>query len=129
MAAARLRPFDPPRLNIPTMKNNNQPDELRRRLQALDAESAQQEVLLRRVIRPNESCEFGRKHGFSSLSSVSDFQHAVPLSHYEDLRGDINRMVAGEPGVLVSEPVRRFFITSGSTTGPKYIPVTSSFIR
>jgi hypothetical protein len=111
------------------MKHNNHNGDVQLLLGSLDPESAQRETLLRRIIRPNESCETGRKHKFSTIRSVPDFQQAVELCRYEDLRHDIERMVLGEPGVLVSEPVRRFFITSGSTAVPKYIPVTSSFIR
>ena len=104
-------------------------NELRARLGSADPASAQREALLRRIVRPNEGCEFGRRHGFAAIHSVSDFQAAVRVSRYEDFRQDIQRMVHGEAGVLVSEPVRRFFITSGSTALPKYIPLTSSFIR
>lgn len=94
-----------------------------------DSEAVQRELLLKRLVKPNESCEFGRRHGFSSVRSVSAFQSAVPVSGYDDLRGAIERMLEGRPNVLTSEPVRRFFITSGSTAAPKYIPVTPSLIR
>jgi hypothetical protein len=111
------------------MTNNTSAAELRARMLSADPESAQREVLLRRVVRPNENCEFGRRHGFAAIHSVSDFQRAVKVHRYEDFRHDVDRMVHGESGVLVSEPVRRFFITSGSTALPKYIPLNSSFIR
>jgi hypothetical protein len=94
-----------------------------------DSRTAQRAVLLERVVAPNASCEFGRRHGFEAIRSISDFQRAVPVCGYEDLRGDIERMAQGEAGALTSEPVRRFFITSGSMAAPKYIPVTPSFIR
>jgi GH3 auxin-responsive promoter len=93
-----------------------------------DSRAAQQEVL-RRVIALNAPCEFGKQHSFSSIRSVSDYQSAVPVCDYEDLRNHIECMAQGKPAVLTSEPVRRFFITSGSTAAPKYIPVTPSFIR
>jgi hypothetical protein len=93
-----------------------------------DSRTAQHEVL-QRLVETNASCEFGRRHGFEAIRSISDFQRAVPVCGYEDLRGDIERMAQGEAGVLTSEPVRRFFITSGSLAAPKYIPVTPSFIR
>ena len=38
-------------------------------------------------------------------------------------------MRAGETNVLTSAPVKRYFLTSGSTSKPKHIPVTSSLIR
>lgn len=94
-----------------------------------DSKTAQREVLLQRIVPANASCEFGRRHGFSSIRSISDFQRAVPICGYEDLRGDIERMAQGEAGILTSEPVRRFFVTSGSMAAPKYVPVTPSFVR
>jgi hypothetical protein len=95
----------------------------------LDAERAQRDLLFERIIRPNANCEYGRKHNFASVRSVNDFRNAVPVCTYEDLRGDIKRMLEGDQGVLVTEPVRRFFLTSGSTAASKYVPVTNSFIR
>ena len=42
----------------------------------------------------------------------------------------IDRIVhGGEQGILTTAPVKRFFLTSGSTAKSKYIPVTSMFIR
>jgi hypothetical protein len=93
-----------------------------------DCEAVQRERL-QRLVKPNESSEFGRRHGFSSIRSVADFQSAVPVCGYGDLRGAVERMLQGQPNVLTSEPVRRFFMTSGSTAAPKYIPVTPSLIR
>jgi GH3 auxin-responsive promoter len=93
-----------------------------------DSKTAQREVL-RRVVAKNQDCEFGRRHDFASVRSISDFRRAVPVCGYEDLRNDIERMAQGEPDVLTSEPVRRFFLTSGSMASPKYIPVTPSFVR
>jgi GH3 auxin-responsive promoter len=94
-----------------------------------DSETTQKEVLLHRIVAPNASCEFGRRHGFAAIRSIREFQQGVPVRSYEDFRSDIERMARGEAGVLTSEPVRRFFITSGSMSQPKYIPVTPSFVR
>ncbi len=89
----------------------------------------QQGCLLERVLLPNRDCEYGRDHGFCSIRSPQDYQKAVPICSYEDLRKYVERMLQGETGVLVSAPVRRFFLTSGTMAAPKYVPVTDSFIR
>lgn len=103
---------------------------LQKLLQSLsNCKTTQRELLLKRLIMPNKTSEFGKNSGFSSIRSISDYQHAVPVCDYEDLRGAIARIADGERNVLTSEPVRRFFITSGSMTAPKYVPVTLSFIR
>ena len=92
-------------------------------------EETQARTLLESVLRPNQDSEVGRECGFRSIKSPADYQQAVPIRTYEDLRPAIERMWHGEENVLVTDPVRRFFTTSGSMSAPKHIPVTSRFIR
>jgi hypothetical protein len=95
-----------------------------------DPKTTQEELLRRRIVAPNITSEFGRKHGFDRIHTVAEYQRAVPIARYEDFAPMIDRIVHGrEQGILTSEPVRRFFMTSGSMAGAKYIPVTSSFVR
>ena len=94
-----------------------------------DPKAAQLDCLLHKIIGPNIDSEYGRAHNFSAIKTGEDYQRALPRVVYEDLCPAIVRMMEGETGVLVSEPVRRYFITSGSTAQPKYIPVTGSLIR
>ncbi len=92
-------------------------------------EQVQAETLLERIVRPNVDCEFGQQHGFSLIRTVGEYQRTVPITRYEGLRPSVERMQRGESNVLVTEPVRRFFLTSGSASRPKAVPVTLSFIR
>lgn len=95
-----------------------------------DPEAAQRELLLQRILAPNTDCEFGRRFGFGKITSFAEYQAAVPIQKYEGFSPWIDRMVkSGEQGLLTTEPVKRFFLTSGSTQRSKYIPVTSSFVR
>jgi hypothetical protein len=93
-----------------------------------DPEAVQESCLFQRILRPNQDSEYGRRHSFASLATVRDYQRAVPIVRYADIAPEIDRMANGEAGVLVTEPVRRFFLTSGSSATPKTIPVTSSFV-
>ncbi len=93
-------------------------------------ERVQEETLLRSIVGPNVESEFGQRHHFAAIRTPEEYRRAVPIRSYEDYRADIDRIVqGGAQGVLTTEPVRRFFMTSGSTAQPKYIPVTSSFTR
>jgi hypothetical protein len=93
-------------------------------------ELVQADTLQRSILAPNTTSEFGRKHDFAQIRTPDDYRRAVPIRTYEDYRADIDRIVeSGAQNVLTVEPVRRFFMTSGSTAKPKYIPVTSSFTR
>ena len=43
---------------------------------------------------------FGRDHGFDKISDYDDFKMAIPIRGYEDLRGYIDKIIAGEKDVL-----------------------------
>src|SRR2546422_2013296 len=91
--------------------------------------AAAQAALLDRLLRANASSAYGRKFGFGRLRTAREFQSAVPVVGYDDLRPWIERIKAGEERVLIEEPVLMLEKTSGSSTAAKYIPYTSSLRR
>lgn len=91
--------------------------------------AAAQTAVLDRLLRANASCAYGRKFGFPKLRTPRDFQSTVPIVGYDDLKPWIDRILAGEGGVLTDEPVLMLEKTSGSTTAAKYIPYTMSLRR
>lgn len=100
----------------------------RRRLAAgLSRPDAAQQAVLARLLAANHATVFGRDHRLRPSLSVQEFQHAVPVREYEDLCPWIERVKAGEAGVLTASPVEAFERSSGSTANAKYIPYTSSF--
>jgi len=95
-----------------------------------DPEATQTTVLLKKTLQPNRDCEFGKKYDFDKISSIAEYQRAVPIQKYDGFADSIRRIVNdGEQGILTKERVKRFFMTSGSTSEPKYIPVTTRFIQ
>ena len=87
---------------------------------------ATQHRLLLRLLRRNANTEVGRKHGFDSIRNVAEFQSRLPLACYDDYQPMIERISAGQPGVLTAEPVLLMEPTSGSTSATKLIPYTAS---
>ncbi len=83
-----------------------------------------QKKLLFNIIRKNRNTLYGREYGFSSIKTVEDFQKRVPVNNYESLRPYIKKMMRGDRGVLTKEKAIFFGITSGTTSKPKFIPVT-----
>jgi hypothetical protein len=96
---------------------------------ALDNPAAAQAALLDRMLRANASSAYGRKFRFSQVRTAREFQSAVPIVGYDELRPWIERIKAGERTVLTEEPVLMLEKTSGSSTAAKYIPYTSSLRR
>ncbi len=88
-----------------------------------------QQRLLRSIVQRNAGTAFGVAHGFNSISSVADFQRAVPIRKYSGMLEWVERIAAGEQTVLTSEPVVFFNQSSGTAGKPKLIPVTRSAIR
>jgi hypothetical protein len=84
---------------------------------------------LKSILQANAQSEYGRKFNFASINSIEEYQRAVPPVTYEDLAEYIESMLAGKPGVLVSEKTIMFANTSGTTGKPKYIPITESHLK
>jgi len=88
-------------------------------------EAVQSDLLLR-LLRRNQSCAYGRRHGFATIRCVREYQERVPIVAYDDIAGWVERMKAGESGVLTGEPLLMFEQSSGSASAAKYVPYTRS---
>ncbi|MBI5691861.1 MAG: GH3 auxin-responsive promoter family protein [Verrucomicrobia bacterium] len=72
---------------------------------------------------------YGRFHGLEQGLSAGAFRTRMPVTDYETLEPWIERMKAGEAGVLWPGVCRHFAVSSGTTAGrTKYLPVTSAML-
>lgn len=94
---------------------------------AADPQGAQV-ARLREIVERNRDTVFGREHDFQGISDFESFRQRVPIRGYAELEPYVDRMVAGERGVLVADDVVFFARTSGTTGRPKFIPVTASYL-
>lgn len=85
-----------------------------------------QNELLLDLMRRNAGTEYGKRYGFGSVRSLADYQRQVPIITYDDIQGEMDRIVAGERNVLTAEDPVMFAQTSGTTGKPKLIPVVPS---
>ena len=83
-----------------------------------------QERFLRDLLERNSETEYGKKWGFSGLRTVKDYQRQVPLSRYDDYEPFIERQIGGEKGLLTADEPVFYCISAGSTSQPKYVPIT-----
>ncbi|NIA22420.1 MAG: GH3 auxin-responsive promoter [Anaerolineaceae bacterium] len=93
-------------------------------------EHVQRKFLMARLQR-NAASSFGRDHGFGSIRTIDDFRKAVPVSTYDDYRPYIERVRRGEVSAMFGrgQKVRMFAMTSGTTNKPKYVPVSTGFLK
>jgi hypothetical protein len=85
----------------------------------------EQENIFTQIIRRGCGTQFGIDHDFANIKSYEDFKQRVPVQDYEGLKTYFDRVVAGESNVLWPGRPRYFAKTSGTTSGVKYIPITS----
>src|SRR5262249_5984336 len=58
-----------------------------------------------------------------------DYRERVPTAFWEGVASWVDRIAAGEPGVLTRSPVRTLEPTSGSSAAAKLIPYTAELQR
>jgi len=98
---------------------------------ALRSIRAVQEATLTALVDHARDTEFGRAYGFSRIGGYEAFRRQVPVGDYDTFSPYIDRMRAGERGLLVPEPVVYFGNSSGSSTHgkSKFLPITDRQIR
>ncbi len=89
----------------------------------------QNEVLVS-LLQNAEFTTWGKEHVFSNILSVKDYQNAVPLQEYNDVKPFVDRMREGENNVLWPGEVKWFAKSSGTTSDKsKFIPVTQDSLN
>ena len=68
---------------------------------------------------------FGKDHSFDQIHSYEDFRKHIPINDYEGSKSYFDRVRDGEENVLWPGKPKYFAKTSGTTSGTKYIPITS----
>ena len=90
------------------------------------AVAANRKTLIK-LLTENVETEFGRTHDFERLAQDETgeaYRAAVPLSTYPDYADAIARLEQGEKGVLTSEDLLFFALSSGTTGTTKLVPTT-----
>jgi acyl-CoA synthetase (AMP-forming)/AMP-acid ligase II len=89
---------------------------------------ADQEAILKQLIKTGRSTLFGKDHRFDELNDHASFSQAVPIRDYELLKPYINQVKEGKENILWKGKPIYFAKTSGTTSGVKYIPITKDSI-
>ena len=84
-----------------------------------------QQTIFEQLMKRGMNTAFGRDHHLSSIHSYNDFKQYVPIRDYEALKLYIDRVINGESDVLWPGKPLYLSKTSGTTSGIKYIPITS----
>lgn len=84
-----------------------------------------QQKVFQNLISEAKNTAFGADHHFAQIKTYEDFKRNVPIRDYEELKPYIERVIEGEKNVLWKGKPLYFAKTSGTTSGSKFIPITS----
>ena len=93
------------------------------------------ENTLRQILNYAKDTVFGKEHDFEYILQASDdtelykrYQDKVKVCDYEDLRPYVERHKHGETDVLFPGKPVLYATTSGTTSEPKWIPITPEYL-
>ena len=84
-----------------------------------------QNRLLLSLISQAKNTKFGKDHNFSEISNYSDWKKNIPVRDYEELKIYVQEIIEGKKDVLWPGRPLYFCKTSGTTSGIKYIPIST----
>ena len=87
-----------------------------------------QEQILKQLIKVGRGTDYGKELGLDKVNSYEEYQQAVPIRDYEQMRPWIDKIIEGKHNVLWKGVPLYFAKTSGTTSGAKYIPITKESV-
>ena len=96
-----------------------------------------QEKILLETLKTNKNTEYLKifetesqiLNAENEKELIEKFQNKIPIVNYEDIKEFVEREKSGESNVLLSDKIKLFELTSGSTSDVKYIPYTKKFLK
>ena len=96
-----------------------------------------QEKILLEILKTNKNTEYLKifetesqiLNAENEKELIEKFQNKIPIVNYEDIKEFVEKEKSGENNVLLSDKIKLFELTSGSTFNVKYIPYTEKFLK
>ncbi|MCR4995383.1 MAG: GH3 auxin-responsive promoter family protein [Bacteroidales bacterium] len=89
-----------------------------------------QRGVLHRLLSAAKNTEWGQRHNYADITCYEEFAQACPVTSYDDLKADIDRMRHGATDILWPGRVKWYAKSSGTTSDKsKFIPVSSQNLQ
>ena len=96
-----------------------------------------QEKILLEILKTNKNTEYLKifetesqiLNAENEKELIEKFQNKIPIVNYEDIKEFVEKEKSGENNILLSDKIKLFELTSGSTSNVKYIPYTEKFLK
>jgi len=98
--------------------------------EAVSDPTGAQQAVLHRLLQMYAQTDYGAEHGAAHIETIEDYRRAFPVATYEDYKPLIQRVMAGDLRLLLTEEPVGWAITRGTTKGEsKFIPMTPTDLR
>ena len=94
------------------------------------------EKTLRGILEYAKDTEYGREHHFADILKATSaeelfrlYRENVKVNDYEDLRPYVEKHKHGQAGILFPGKPLLYATTSGTTSEPKWIPITREYLN
>ncbi|MGM9786148.1 MAG: GH3 auxin-responsive promoter family protein [Candidatus Cryptobacteroides sp.] len=91
---------------------------------------------LRKILMLAKDTVYGKEHHFGSIVKARNpeqlfrlYEKSVKASDYESFRPYVERHKKGEPNVLIPGKPLMYATTSGTTSQPKWIPISTKYMK
>ena len=91
--------------------------------------SKAQERILESILKRNRKTKFGTDNSFDKILSINDYKEKVAVSKYEDYLPYIELLKRGDKNILTKSTIKRFFLSSGTSSTIKLIPFNRQLKR
>ncbi len=98
--------------------------------EAVESPAEAQRKVLSGLLEGFAKTDYGARHGAAHVETIDDYRRAFPVITYEDCKPLIQRVMAGETGLLLGEEPIGWAITRGTTGDEsKFIPMTPTDLQ
>ena len=85
---------------------------------------------LKKLMQVARSTEVGQQYDFKSIQSAETYRQRVPLTDYEGIKSQVERLMQGAQNILWPTEIKWFAKSSGTTAGKsKFIPVSEEALE
>ena len=87
-----------------------------------------QKKTLSKIIQNLNATQYQKAFSEDLIVNSEDFFSKIPVSDYENLQPFIEKILNGEQNVFCQNSIKYMLLSSGTTSGAKYIPITKEGI-
>lgn len=87
-----------------------------------------QKKTLSKIIQNLNGTQYQKAFSEDLIVSSEDFFSKIPVSDYENLQPLIEKIINGDQNVFYQNSIKYMLLSSGTTSGAKYIPITKEGI-